>query len=88
MSQIEENSEIPEMNILRHKHDLVVQEHGFNYTDNLFKRTLSKILYNNTNVESFLNQLNNMMVTIIDSSLPIRNLFFYSHNKYYNKHGR
>lgn len=88
MSFIEENNEIPEMYMLRHKHDSYVSEHGYDYTNNLFKNTVSPVLFNNTLNDEILNKLSYMFVTLIDTIQPIRNIFFYTHNKYYNKHGR
>lgn len=88
MSIIEENSEIPEMYRLRHKHDSVSEDTGFDYSQNILKRTLSPILYNNTENELFLEKLNDMTVTMVDSVLPTRNIFFFTHNKYFNKHGK
>lgn len=87
-SIIEENSEIPEMYVLRHKHDTDLPEMGYNYTENLLNKTLSPVLYNNNNNIMFLDKLSNMLVSIVDSVLPTRNIFFYSHNKYFNKHGK
>lgn len=87
-SLIEETSEIPEMFMLRHKHDTDLPEMGYNYTENLLKKTLSPVLYNNDNNIMFLDKLNNMMVAMIETILPTRNIFFYSHNKYFNKHGK
>lgn len=87
-SLIEETNEIPEMFMLRHKHDTVLPEMGYNYTENLLKKTLSPVLYNNDNNIMFLDKLNNMMIAMIETILPTRNIFFYSHNKYFNKHGK
>lgn len=88
MNIIEKNKEIPEMYILRHKHDIIVPEHGFNYTENLLKRSTSKILFNNKILSGFLDKINDMLVVMIDSVQPIRNIFFYTHTEYYNKHGK
>ena len=38
---IEENSEIPEMYELRNKHNTYIKEHGYDYSSNLFKQSLS-----------------------------------------------
>jgi hypothetical protein len=84
----EETAQIPEMYVLRHKHDTALPEMGFNYSENLLNKTLSPVLYNNTNNIEFLDKLSEMMVAMIDSVLPTRNIFFYSHNKYFNKHGK
>ena len=88
MSFIEENNEIPEMYRLRHKHDTDSDDTGFDYSKNILKRTISPILYNNDDNELFLDKLNDMTLSMVETVLPVRNLFFYSHNKYFNKHGR
>jgi hypothetical protein len=85
---VEESGQIPEMYVLRHKHDTDLPEMGYNYGENLLSKTLSPVLYNNDNNIVFLDKLNDMMVSIIDSVLPTRNIFFYSHSKYFNKHGK
>jgi len=88
MSIIEKNSQIPSMFILKHKHDTVSEDFGYDYSNNLLKNTLSPHLYTNDKVENILNKLNDLMVIVIDESLSVRNLFSYTHNKYYNKHGK
>lgn len=85
---IEESNQIPEMYTLKHMHDTELPEQGFNYSENLLNKTLSPVIYNNINNIEFLDKLNNMMVSMIDTVLPVRNIFFYSHNKYFNKHGK
>lgn len=87
-SYIEESNEIPELNLLRHKHDTELPEQGYDYQQKLFVNSVSPILYNNDTNEMFLTKLNNMMLTIVETILPTRNIFFYSHNKYFNRHGR
>lgn len=84
----EENNEIPEMYILRHKHDTYLPEMGFDYSSNLLTKTLSPALFTNEKNVLFLEKYNDMLLSIIESVLPVRNLFFYTHNKYYNKHGK
>lgn len=86
-SKIEESVQIPEMYILRHKHDNIKND-GYNYQDNLLPRTLSPVLYKNNTMSEFLKYLNNMTVIMIDTIMPVRNIFFYSHNKYFNGHGK
>jgi hypothetical protein len=86
-SLIEQNNEIPEMYQLRHKHDNLLNQ-GYNYADNLIRRSVSPVLYKNDNNSMFLDRLNDMLVSMVDSILPVRNIFFFSHNKYFNGHGR
>lgn len=85
---IEENSQIPEMYLTRHKHDSVSEDFAFDYSSNLLKNTLSPVLYKNEDTEATLNKLNDMVVVMLDEILPIRNMFFFTHSKYYNKHGK
>ena len=85
---IEENSQIPEMYLTRHKHDSVSEDFAFDYSSNLLKNTLSPVLYKNEETEASLNKLNDMVVVMLDEILPVRNMFFWTHSKYYNKHGR
>lgn len=85
---LEEQTQIPELYHIRNKHNSYIPEMGYNYTETMLQNSLSPILYNNTNTETFLKGLNKLMVTIYDSILPVRNLFYYTHNKYYNKHGK
>lgn len=87
VSIIEKNNQIPEMFMLRHKHDKLNDE-GYNYVDNLLKRSTSSTLWSNDNMNIFLEDLNSMQVILTDSILPVRNIFYSSLNKYYNGHGR
>ena len=88
MNIIEENTQIKNMYIARHKHDKLNGDEGFEYDDKILQRTLSPILYNNTNNKYFLTILNNMIATMFQSIYPVRNLFFYTHDKYYKKHAK
>jgi Mg2+ and Co2+ transporter CorA len=88
MSLIEKNSQIPDMYLSRHKHDTVSEDHGYDYSSNILRRTLSPVLYNNTDTADQLDKLQDMTVTMVEEILPVRNLFLFTHDKYYNKHGR
>lgn len=85
---IEENSEIPEMYYLRNKHNTFVKEHGYDYSSNLFKNSISSVLLKNNKLSNFLKSIEKMMITMYDSTNSVRNLYYYTHNKYYNKHGK
>ena len=85
---IEEFNEIPEMHNLRHKHDTSLPEQGYDYQSNILPNSLSPVLYKNENTNEFLTDLNKMMIALIETILPARNMFFYSHNKYFNRHGK
>lgn len=86
-SQIEEGNQIPEMYVNRHKHDIVLND-GFNYVDNMVSKSVSPLLYKNDTNASFLGYLNKMIVTMTESILPARNIFFWSVPKHFNSHGR
>jgi hypothetical protein len=86
-SIIEKNNQIPDMYNLRHKHDDFNDE-GYNYVDNVLKRSTSSALWQNDNMNEFLSALNDMYVTLIDTSLPTRNIFYFTYNKYFNGHGK
>jgi hypothetical protein len=84
----EESQQIPELYALRNKHNKYIKEMGYDYSNNLLKNTLSPVLYRNNKTAGFLQKLNDMVVTLYDSVLPVRNIFSFTQNKYYNKHGR
>jgi hypothetical protein len=86
-SIIEEYNEIPEMYIIKHKHDNL-KNNGFDYTEKLLQKTLSPVLFVNDTNSEFLSYLNKQIVVMFDSLLPVRNIFFYSHSKYFNRHGK
>ena len=87
-SLIEQNSEIPEMYMLRHKHDTQLPEMGYDYTKNILDKTLSPVIYKNDNNIQFLDKLNDMIVSMVETILPTRNIFYFTHNKYFNSHGK
>ncbi len=84
-SLIEQTNEIPEMWRLRHKHDKSIPA-GFNYTDNLLKVSMSPVMYGNPTLFDFLDKLNSMTVSMVETVLPVRNIFYWSHSPYYNGH--
>ncbi len=86
-SIVEENNEIPEMYLMRHKHDVITDE-GYNYSENTLKRATSSALWANDNMNEFLTKLGDMYVALVDSILPTRNIFHWTYNKYYNGHGK
>lgn len=85
---IEENSQIPDLYLVRHKHDSISDDFAYDYSSNLLKKTLSPVLYQNEDTAKSLDKLEEMTVTMIEEILPVRNLFFFTHPKYYNKHGK
>ena len=86
-SLLEKNTKIEDIYNLHHRHDKH-EVKTFNYTENLIKQNVSSVLYMNRNNKQVLDGLNKLLVTIVDSSLPIRNMFFNTVDKYYNKHGK
>ena len=86
-SNIEQFNEIPELYTIRHKHDNIIDD-GFDYSDNLLIKTVSPVLYKNDNMDMFLTYINNMMIAMFESMQPTRNIFYFTHNKYFNGHGR
>lgn len=84
----EESQQIPEMYLLRNKHNKYIKQMGYDYSSNLMKKTVSPVMYRNEKTGSFVNKINDLMVTLFDSVLPVRNLFSFTQNKYFNKHGR
>lgn len=85
-SIIEENNQIPELFLLRHQHDSTDNE--YDYVSNTLKNSTSGVLWDNDNTHEFMSSVNNLYISIVDSILPVRNIFFWSYNKYYNKHGK
>lgn len=85
---IEEFNEIPEMFNLRHKHDTSLPEQGYDYQLNMLQKSLSPVLYKNDTNSEFLDDLNKLLIALVETILPTRNMFFYSHSKYFNRHGK
>lgn len=89
MSVINENNEIPIMNKIRHKYDKLPSEDiSFDYTNELFNKTISPFMLSNPKIKMFTETLSKMMSVMIDSTMGIRNFFYYTHDKYYNKNGK
>lgn len=85
-SIIEENNQIPEMYLMRHQHDGTDEE--YDYVSDTLKNSTTKVLWQNDNMFEFMEGINKMYSTLVDSILPVRNIFYWSYNKYYNKHGK
>lgn len=85
-SIIEENNQIPEMYMLRHQHD--GQDTEYDYVSNTLKNSTSGVLWDSVNIGDFMEYINKMYLSITESILPVRNIFYWSYNKYYNKHGK
>jgi hypothetical protein len=88
MSLIEKSGQIPDMYNLRHKHDSICEDFALDYGSKLLPNSLSPELYKNNKNETVLNGINDLLNVIVDEILPVRNIFFFTHTKHYNKHGK
>lgn len=63
-----------------------IKNTGYNYTDNLLNRTLSKYMFNNPNLKEFIETyLNPIMVQYINTVKYIRIFYNYAVPKDYDK---
>ena len=86
-SIIEQNNQIPEMYQMRHKHDANTTVNN-DYTANALLRGISGALMSNDNLNMFMTNVNSMYVCLVDTILPVRNIFYWSVPKYWNGHGK
>lgn len=82
---IEKESNIKELYELKHRKDNETHTH-YDYENNLIEKTFPKYIYKNDNMNSMLNYLKEQWIWMIESVLPIRNMFNYTVDKYYNRH--
>ena len=82
---IEEKTQIEELYVLKHRFD-TNDNNGYDYEKNLLRRLLSNVMFGNQKLLYFLPMLQDNLVWMIDSVLPIRNWWNYTVSKYYNKH--
>lgn len=82
---IERESEIKELYDLKHKNDNEIHTH-FDYEKNLITKMFPKYVYQNNNMYNFIQKMKDQWIWMIESVLPIKNIFNYTVNKYYNKH--
>lgn len=85
MEDFEKSLHIPELYDLNHFKDNI-KNVGYNYQDNVLKRSLSKQLFKNDKTNGFLLNLQQMVVCTIQSNLILRNWFNHTVSKYYDKH--
>lgn len=76
--------EIKELYDLKHQHDDYPK--GFNYFDNVLKKSLSPFIYNNPNVEGFLLKLEPLVANFFDKMNIIKNWKNWYVDKYKNDH--
>lgn len=69
---------------LKHQHDEYPK--GFDYFDNILKKSLSPFLYNNDNVRGFLLKLEPLVAHLFDQMNVIRNWRNWYVDKYKNDH--
>lgn len=61
----------------------VVRYKGYDYSDTLIKKSISKYLYTNPKLAAFLDHLNRIMVHMVDSVKYIRNYYNFAVPKDY-----
>ena len=81
---LRKDKEIKELYDLKHQHDNYPK--GFNYFDNILKKSLSPFIYNNANVEGFLLKLEPLVATFFDKMNIIKNWKNWHVDKYKNDH--
>lgn len=82
---LEKNVHIPELYDLNHRNDNELHR-GYDYKNNVLKRSLSRQLFKNNITNGFLLRLQDMVALMIDSNVILRNFFNYNVSKYYDKH--
>ena len=82
---IQRESEIKELFDLKHRKDKELHTH-FDYETNLIIKMFPKYIYSNDNMYEFIKKMKEQWVLMIESILPLKNIFNYTVNKYYNKH--
>ena len=68
---IEKSSKIPELYELQHINDNKFKP--FDWQNNLYRKSLSNVLFKNDKTAAFLNQMQMLSVWLIESTLVIRN---------------
>jgi len=76
---------IQELYELKHQYDSTAHN-GYDYENNLLSNLLSNLMFGNNKLKQFLPQVQKIFVLMIDSTLPIRNFWNYTVDKYYDKH--
>ena len=82
---LEKNVHIPELYDLNHRHDNNLNQ-GFDYKDEVLKKSLSRRIFDNDIANNFLLMLQQMISLTIDSNVILRNWFNFGTSKYYDKH--
>jgi len=82
---IQEEKHIKELWYIKHRNDKL-KHTGFNYEENLFRRTMSGVMFDNPTLNEFLKRLQKQAVLMLESTLVIRNFWNYTVPRFYNKH--
>jgi len=82
---IEETKHIKEYYHIKHRND-DLKHTGFDYENNLFKRTMSSVMFDNPTLNSFLMLLQKQAVWMLESTSVCRNFWNYTVDKYSTKH--
>lgn len=82
---IEKTKHVTELYYVKHRKD-DLKHTGFDYENNLFKKTMSGMMFENPTLNGFLMLLQKQAVWMIESTLVVRNFWNYSVSRYYNKH--
>jgi len=80
---LDKDSQISELYFLKTKWNFNPNRH-FPWEDNMFKKTVSPMLFNNPNLQSFLLKLQRNVALMVESVNIVRNYFNIAVSKYYN----
>jgi len=82
---IQEEKHITELWNVKHRKD-DLKYTGFNYEENLYRRTLSSVMFDNPILNEFLTRLQKQTILMLESTLVVRNFWNYTVPRFYNKH--
>ena len=82
---IQEEKHITELRNVKHRKD-DLKYTGFNYEENLYRRTLSSVMFDNPILNEFLTRLQKQTILMLESTLVVRNFWNYTVPRFYNKH--
>ena len=81
---LQESKHIKELWYIDHRKD-DLKNTGYDYKNNIFKRTLSNVMFGNPTTAEFLTYLQKQIVLMFESVLLVRNLYNWTVDKYYDK---
>jgi len=82
---IEQSRHINQLWYIKHRNDKL-KHTGYDYENNLLRRTLSSQMFNNPITNEFLSYLQGLLVWQIEATLVVRNFWNFTVSRYYNKH--